>query len=169
MYSINIKTKQKLTDVSKSLYGLFFEDINRAGDGGLYAELLRNRAFDDGIIPQGCKYDAANKLITSETGWTSSFDCYEGEGIAAWECCDGAVMKLTDKGTLNSNRRRALEVNFNGGMITNDGFMGVPVTTHYQFNKRRYRANPLTSPTNKPPQMLCKCGGLLYNYSSSFL
>lgn len=81
MYSINIKTKQKLTDVSDSLYGLFFEDINRAGDGGLYAELLRNRAFDDGIIPEGCKYDSANKLITSETGWTSSFDCYEGEGV----------------------------------------------------------------------------------------
>ena len=68
MYSINIKTKQKLTDVSDSLYGLFFEDINRAGDGGLYAELLRNRVFDDGIIPEGCKYDSANKLITSETG-----------------------------------------------------------------------------------------------------
>ncbi len=83
MYSINIKTKQKLTDVSASLYGMFFEDINRAGDGGLYAELLRNRAFDDGIIPEGCKYDSENKLITSETGWVSSFDCYEGECVSA--------------------------------------------------------------------------------------
>ena len=54
MYNINIKTKETLIDTSPSLYGLFFEDINRAGDGGLYAELLRNRAFDDGIIPEGC-------------------------------------------------------------------------------------------------------------------
>ena len=45
MYSIEIKTKEKQIPTSPSLYGLFFEDINRAGDGGLYAELLRNRAF----------------------------------------------------------------------------------------------------------------------------
>lgn len=29
-------------------YGLFFEEINHAGDGGLYAELVKNRAFDEG-------------------------------------------------------------------------------------------------------------------------
>src|SRR5688572_25552056 len=33
--------------VSPTLYGAFFEDINRAGDGGLYAELLQNRSFED--------------------------------------------------------------------------------------------------------------------------
>lgn len=159
MYSINIKTKQKLTDVSGSLYGLFFEDINRAGDGGLYAELLRNRAFDDGIIPDGCKYDSENKLITSETGWVSSFDCYEGEGIAAWECHGGAVMKLTDKGTLNSNRKRALEVNFNGGMITNDGFMGVPVEKGKQY---RFYMFAKTANTAEVTAKLCSASGISY-------
>ncbi len=33
--------------VSKDLYGIFFEEINCAGDGGLYAELVRNRGFED--------------------------------------------------------------------------------------------------------------------------
>ena len=33
--------------VSPTLYGAFFEDINRAGDGGLYAEMLQNRSFED--------------------------------------------------------------------------------------------------------------------------
>ena len=33
--------------VSPTLYGIFFEEINRAGDGGLYAELLQNRSFED--------------------------------------------------------------------------------------------------------------------------
>ncbi|MDO4292886.1 MAG: alpha-L-arabinofuranosidase C-terminal domain-containing protein [Eubacteriales bacterium] len=28
------------------LYGLFFEDLNHAADGGLYAELVRNRSFE---------------------------------------------------------------------------------------------------------------------------
>jgi hypothetical protein len=33
--------------VSPSLYGIFFEEINCAGDGGIYAELIRNRTFRD--------------------------------------------------------------------------------------------------------------------------
>ena len=28
------------------MYGLFFEDINYAADGGLYAELVKNRSFE---------------------------------------------------------------------------------------------------------------------------
>lgn len=31
----------------KTLHGIFFEEINRAGDGGLYAEMLANRSFED--------------------------------------------------------------------------------------------------------------------------
>src|SRR5687768_3576491 len=33
--------------VSPTLYGIFFEEINRAGDGGLYAEMIQNRSFED--------------------------------------------------------------------------------------------------------------------------
>ena len=32
--------------MSQNLYGIFFEDINHAADGGLYAELLQNRSFE---------------------------------------------------------------------------------------------------------------------------
>lgn len=37
----------------KDLYGLFFEDINHAADGGLYAELLRNRDFEFDAVDRG--------------------------------------------------------------------------------------------------------------------
>src|SRR5713101_6014338 len=33
--------------VSPSLYGVFFEEINHAGEGGLYAEMVRNRDFEE--------------------------------------------------------------------------------------------------------------------------
>ena len=33
--------------VSPTLYGIFFDEINRAGDGGLYAEMIQNRSFED--------------------------------------------------------------------------------------------------------------------------
>ena len=32
--------------VSEGMIGLFFEDINYAADGGLYAEMLENRSFE---------------------------------------------------------------------------------------------------------------------------
>ena len=32
--------------IPRTLYGIFFEDINYAADGGLYPELIANRGFD---------------------------------------------------------------------------------------------------------------------------
>jgi alpha-L-arabinofuranosidase len=37
--------------VSPTLYGIFFEEINRAGDGGIYAEMIQNRSFEDADFP----------------------------------------------------------------------------------------------------------------------
>ncbi len=44
-------------EVSDTLYGLFFEDINHAADGGLYAELLQNRSFEYEDILNPNRYD----------------------------------------------------------------------------------------------------------------
>jgi alpha-L-arabinofuranosidase len=38
--------------ISPMLYGIFFEDINCSADGGLYAELVRNRNFEDSEQPE---------------------------------------------------------------------------------------------------------------------
>ena len=32
--------------ISKDLFGVFFEDLSYAADGGLYAELVQNRSFE---------------------------------------------------------------------------------------------------------------------------
>ena len=37
--------------ISPTLYGIFFEDINCSADGGIYAELVRNRNFEDSDRP----------------------------------------------------------------------------------------------------------------------
>lgn len=50
--SINVQADQVLHPVSKDLYGIFFEEINCAGDGGIYPELVRNRSFDDSDKPE---------------------------------------------------------------------------------------------------------------------
>ena len=33
-------------EVSPTMYGIFFEDINYGADGGLYAEMVKNRSFE---------------------------------------------------------------------------------------------------------------------------
>jgi len=35
-----------IVDVSEVMYGLFYEDINNAADGGIYAEMVQNRSFE---------------------------------------------------------------------------------------------------------------------------
>ena len=44
---INVDVANPGVKVSPNLYGIFFEDINHAADGGLYAELISNRSFED--------------------------------------------------------------------------------------------------------------------------
>ena len=44
--NIKVDVAQKGIEISPTLYGIFYEDINYASDGGLYAELIRNRSFE---------------------------------------------------------------------------------------------------------------------------
>ena len=43
---MDVQTKKLGAAVSPTMYGLFFEDINYAADGGIYAELVKNRSFE---------------------------------------------------------------------------------------------------------------------------
>lgn len=53
---MNVDTGKKGAPIQNTMYGIFFEDINYGADGGLYAELVKNRSFE---FPQ------------SLMGWTS--------------------------------------------------------------------------------------------------
>ncbi len=43
---ITVQTTKPGAEVQPTMYGIFFEDINYAADGGLYAELIKNRSFE---------------------------------------------------------------------------------------------------------------------------
>ena len=47
-------------------WGLFFEEINHAGDGGLYAELIRNRSFEDNLDGWTSAGGASLKITTKD-------------------------------------------------------------------------------------------------------
>ncbi len=45
-YRLDIDLKKPGAAIQSTQYGIFFEDINFAADGGLYAELVKNRSFE---------------------------------------------------------------------------------------------------------------------------
>lgn len=47
MTKITVNAGQPGVKVSPSLWGIFLEEVNHAGDGGIYAELVQNRAFEE--------------------------------------------------------------------------------------------------------------------------
>lgn len=63
-YSVSVDTSATGPTIDPSMYGVFYEDINRAADGGLYAELVQNRSFE---------YSPAdNRSYTGLTSWSTS-------------------------------------------------------------------------------------------------
>ncbi len=53
--SFDIDLKKVGAPIQPTMYGIFFEDINYAADGGLYAELVKNRSFEFPYALQGWK------------------------------------------------------------------------------------------------------------------
>ena len=52
-YLLKADVSKELHPISDLLFGAFFEDINFAGDGGLYAEMVANRSFEFTALAAG--------------------------------------------------------------------------------------------------------------------
>ncbi len=80
--------------VSPSMYGIFFEEINWAGDGGLYAEMVRNRGFTEGSqhwgAPAGEFRVEGRRAILNATGPAK----LENNGFAGMGVRKGHVYRL---------------------------------------------------------------------------
>jgi len=141
---VQVNTKKVRFPVSDDLYGLFFEDINRAGDGGVYPEMIRNRSFEDSLIPGGCTVDEDQLVYINRGGWPGCFN--HGEGMDDWAAkvpytpipgwyTKGAEMTLCQDDTLNAKREASLAVKYEeNGCIYNIGYAGVPVKPGEQYN-----------------------------------
>ncbi|QOG01232.1 alpha-L-arabinofuranosidase C-terminal domain-containing protein [Flavobacterium sp. MDT1-60] len=44
--NLDVDAAKAITKIQPTMFGLFFEDINFAADGGLYAEMIKNRSFE---------------------------------------------------------------------------------------------------------------------------
>src|SRR5574344_1084704 len=98
--TMNIDPNNSGAKISDYQYGLFFEEINHAGDGGLYAELIRNRSFEDN---------------------STSAD--------QWSTIGSASLGITSTDLINDAQSQAAQVLFtkSGDGIANSGFWGINI------------------------------------------
>lgn len=61
-----VNTRKIIADVNPDMYGVFFEDINFGADGGLYAELIKNRSFEFPQQLMGWKSFGQIEILTQD-------------------------------------------------------------------------------------------------------
>lgn len=76
-YQVQLNVDKLGIDISPTLHGLFFEDINQANDGGISAQLIQNNSFQMYNVPgsseygpEGNKSSEFSKSPTQIYGWT---------------------------------------------------------------------------------------------------
>ncbi|AUS81971.1 alpha-N-arabinofuranosidase [Actinoalloteichus sp. AHMU CJ021] len=110
-YTLRVDPRGDGPEIADHMYGIFYEDINRAADGGLYAELVQNRSFE---------YDPVDHpSYTGLTAWTP-VSLAGGAGTA--EVVD-------DEHRMNERNRRHLRLELAGAGgadaafgVTNSGY-----------------------------------------------
>ena len=117
-YKLSIDASDEVHEISDLLYGIFFEDINFAADGGLYGEMVINRSFEYGTL-------AADDELH---GWS-------GVGTSDYKVTVGDA-----DGGLNSNNTNYLVINNTSGEksgVANRGFldgMAIEKDVTYDFS-----------------------------------
>ena len=65
-HTLDVNTSKVGGPIPSTMYGIFFEDINYAADGGLYAELVKNRSFE---FPNNfAGWDISGKVTLKDDG-----------------------------------------------------------------------------------------------------
>jgi alpha-N-arabinofuranosidase len=117
--TITIDASAPAGKVSPLLYGLMTEEINHAYDGGLYAELIRNRAFLD---------DPA-----SPAHWSA---VYEDGAMAAIALDTSQPLNATIATSLRVEVTQASSGHAAG--VANDGYWGIPVRPNTRYRAAFY-------------------------------
>lgn len=140
--SIVIETEGFAYPVNKELYGLTIEEINHAIDGGIYAELIRNGSFEEGVVPPYCLYDAGNEVLITPNGRTIPF--IRPDSIPGWSAIAPNTYIVADnKKAINDKNQRSLMVyvyapaSGRGGVVA-EGYNGIAIHKGERYNLSFY-------------------------------
>jgi len=143
--TITIDASKPGHKVSPSLYGIFLEEINNAVEGGLYAELIQNRGFEDSQLPPACTLQG-DKLIPPRTphywiqprisDWTMPWP--DRGQWPAWSPVGSVKLKLVDDKPLNKATPHSLQITIEsqGAGVANEGFWGMNIVKGENYRLR---------------------------------
>ena len=107
-----VKANEMKATIPPTMWGIFFEDINLAADGGVYAELVKNRSFE---------------FATPMMGWKEQ----RKDGG------NGSILVI-NRGTSNENNPRFIRATFTADKgsfgLSNEGFRGIGMKANNQYN-----------------------------------
>ena len=164
---LDVNTKKLGAPVQPTMYGIFFEDINYAADGGLYAEMVKNRSFefpqrlmgwraygnfdvkDDGPFERNPHY-----VRLKYSGHSDKFTGLENEGFFGIAVKEGATYRFSLWARCPEGGKSTLEVSFvkNNTMEEDQRFAKVKVNIEGKEWKK-YTAE-LTAPRTEPKAAL---------------
>lgn len=139
-----INLQERGAGVSPTMYGIFFEEINHAGDGGLYAELVKNRSFEELEMPEGYRAEGdalyPKKVCNHLTGevrdahfrWTT-------EPVPGWKLSTetDASMQLTKErprfATAPNNLKVTLRKASAPVRLVNEGYWGMNLVKEQNY------------------------------------
>jgi alpha-N-arabinofuranosidase len=103
-------------NIQPTMYGIFFEDINFAADGGIYAELIKNRSFE---------------FDEPLTGWKQ-----ENTKTLSPNLDSGFLTIYSDDSKTNKNYARITIYNDKNYILENEGFRGIGLhqNSNYDFS-----------------------------------
>jgi len=122
--------KEASNDISDILYGIFLEDINHALDGGMYAELFKNRSFEFGKDADRANYH----------GWIVSGEDIDFTVFHDNEPIDPVDTPIVNASPLNPYNLHYARITFKSGSwagIGNRGFLkglAVEAGNEYRFS-----------------------------------
>lgn len=149
---IVVNVAEKGTDISPAFVGVFFEEINRAGDGGLYAELVLNRSFEDNTLPTG--YSVRGNILVPPpvidhfTGKVKHIDDrkmrWDNTPVIGWKLLAQpsalSSMKVVDEQPYSSTAPHSLEVSLGNPqsevILENRGFHGMNIVKNGKYYLR---------------------------------
>src|ERR1019366_8765270 len=113
--SITIDAAKPGPRLNPRMYGIFLEEINHGVDGGLYAELIRNRGFEDAKPPEGFMYRDGRWVAGNYDAGFARFG-YFTNGLPFWSLvkeggAEGSMnLDMTDPLTTETPRSCRLEI-----------------------------------------------------------
>jgi len=145
--TVNVDLSRKVPTINPHMYGIFLEEINHGVDGGLYAELIRNRAFEDSRAPEG--YTLRGNSYRDANGARAGFDRfgYNSQEIPFWSLvqsgdAQGSMHLETSGGITEASCYCVrLEVTDPGDGrigIANEGFFGIGIQRGQIYNLNLY-------------------------------